>query len=201
MGLDALLERLSRKDRAVTPVTPLPARDVAAKSAPLLACTPATPVTPTKDATAEQAISHRWLLHFADAEPLYVTLDPATTQCDLLARYPSALAAQPMPDPTPAPLPMDVARQIDDCIAADLYVSEDRELLTALNATDADATRALIDVMHRRIGRCFRCTHFSRPALSDGYCTSRADLPVAYGFMRFLPPGRGARCDIYKEST
>jgi hypothetical protein len=200
MGLDALLARLAGGGD-VTAVTPAPVADVTAKPAPLLACTAVTAVTPPADVTADDARADSWLLHFVDREPAAVTFAPAVTHADALARYPGAVAAQPMPEPSPGALPADVAGRIDECIAADLYRDEDRELLAVMHAADADATRALIDALHGRIGRCYSCSHFARPGLSDGYCSGRVDLPHAYGFMHFLPAGKGATCDDFKEAT
>ena len=53
MALDALLARL--EGRAVTPVTADAIADVTPKPAPMLACTPVTPVTAENDDTADKA--------------------------------------------------------------------------------------------------------------------------------------------------
>ena len=53
MALDALLARL--EGRAVTPVTAGAIADVTPKRAPMLACTPVTPVTAENDDTASKA--------------------------------------------------------------------------------------------------------------------------------------------------
>lgn len=53
MALDALLARL--EGRAVTPVTADETPDVTRKPAPMLACTPVTPVTAENDDTADKA--------------------------------------------------------------------------------------------------------------------------------------------------
>lgn len=55
MALDALLARL--EGRVVTPVTADAIADVTPKPAPMLACTPVTPVTPQNDNTAGEATS------------------------------------------------------------------------------------------------------------------------------------------------
>lgn len=61
-----------------------------------------------KNDAAEKARS--WLLHFADREPLTVTLSPPASHAEVLDSYPGALAAEPIepsryqPD---APLPQD----------------------------------------------------------------------------------------------
>jgi hypothetical protein len=128
-----------------------------------------------------------------------VTFAPAVTHADALARYPGAFAAEPVPEVSTDALPDDVAGRIDECVAADLYDDEDRELLARMHAADSDATRTLMDALHARIGRCYRCRHFARPGLSNGYCAGRSDLPHAYGFMHFLPANSGATCDDFKE--
>ena len=46
---------------------------------------------------AEVATPHyRWLLHFADREPLTVAFSPAATHAEVLDAYPDALAAEPI---------------------------------------------------------------------------------------------------------
>jgi hypothetical protein len=203
MGLDALLARLAGERDAVTAVTPVAAADVTAKPAPLLACTAVTAVTPLAGVTASESRADRWLLHFVEREPLTITFAPAVMRADALARYPDAVAAQPVSEPAPAPLPVEVAGRIDECITADLYGDQDRELLVRMYAADADATRALIDALHTRIGRCYGCQHFARPGLSDGHCGGRADLAPAYGPghpLRLLPADRWARCDHFLET-
>ena len=202
MGLDALLERLAGKSAAVTPVTLVLAADVTAKPALLLACTPVTPVTPPASVTERATRAHRWLLHFLDAEPLTVTFDPATTHADAPARYPGALAAEPISEGQPGVLPEDVAKLIDECVAADLHGAEERPVLAAMHAADAEATRRLVAEMHARIGRCYGCQHFARPGLSDGYCGGRSDLEPAYGRrhpLRLLPADGGANCTAWVE--
>jgi hypothetical protein len=201
MGLDALLERLAGSRGAVTPVTPVPADDVTAKPAPLLGCTPVTPVTPREGVTPREARSNRWVLHFPDAEPLTVTLDPPGMHAHVLARYLGAVAAEPLPEPEPVALPAEIVALVDDCIAADLYSDWDRETLAPMYAADPAGTRALVAEMHARIGRCYGCQHFARPGLSDGYCTGRGDVEHAYGYMHYLPPDKGARCNDFKDAT
>ena len=175
MGLDALLERLAGSRGAVTPVTSMQAADVTAKPAPLLACTPVTAVTPLEGVTLREAQSHQWTQHFSDAEPL--------------------------PETVPAALPAEIVALVDDCIAGDLYGDEDRETLAQMHTTDPAGTKFLVAEMHARIERCYRCQHFTRPGLSDGYCAGREDLVHAYSFMHYLPPDKGAWCDNFKDAT
>jgi hypothetical protein len=50
---------------------------------------------------------------------------------------------------------------------------------------------------------CPDCQHFARPGKSDGYCSGRDDLPLAYGEnhpLRRLPADRGASCDQWQAS-
>lgn len=102
MGLDALLARL--KAESVTPVTPAESEGVTAKPAPILDCTPVTPVTAPMSVTAQDSAKHsRWTLHFLGADPLATTFAPAVSLTEALAAYPSALAAIPVPDSPPAP--------------------------------------------------------------------------------------------------
>jgi hypothetical protein len=202
MGLDALLERLARNDRAVTPVTPVLTADVTAKPAPLLACTPVTSVTPREGVTPREARSHRWMLHFADGEPMAVTFVPEETHAHVLARYPGAVVAEPLPESVPIALPAEIVALVDDCITSDLYNDEDCETLAPMYAADPTGTRALVAEMNARIGRCYQCLYFARPGLSDGYCSVRSDLDPAYGPghpLRVLPADTGATCGTWVE--
>ena len=150
---------------------------------------------------SEEASSHVWALHFPDTEPLVAASAPAETHAQVLARHPGALAARPVPEPSRLALPAEMVALIDDYIASDLYGEEDRETLEAMYATDPASAQVLLAEMHARIGRCYRCQHFTRPGLSDGYCTGREDLAHAYGFMHDLPPDMGAWCNNFKDAT
>lgn len=147
------------------------------------------------------AISSRWALHFADAEVLVLGCDPPLGLSDVLTKYPTALAAEPLPGPLPDELPPAIATMFEKCVEAGLYDETDRPLLRAMHAADAAGTRTLVESIHARIGRCGNCKHFARPGLSEGYCTHRADLPRAYGFMRVLPANGGATCEHFEEPT
>lgn len=43
----------------------------------------------------------RWLVHFADRDPLEVYCNPDATHAEILERYPDALAAEPIPERIP----------------------------------------------------------------------------------------------------
>jgi hypothetical protein len=53
----------------------------------------------------------RWLLHFADREPLEVTFTPAVSHGEVLEMYPAAVAAEPF---TPAIQPPDASLSASD---------------------------------------------------------------------------------------
>lgn len=47
---------------------------------------------------------------------------------------------------------------------------------------------------------CRTCSHLRRPGLSEGYCSARDDLPLAYGPghpLRRCPDDRGACCPVF----
>lgn len=51
--------------------------------------------------------------------------------------------------------------------------------------------------------RCPYCQHFARPGKSDGYCSERNDLPLAYGTnhpLRRLPDDRGVSCQPWSPA-
>ncbi len=194
MALEALLARLEVE--SVTPVTPADTADVTAKPAPVLARTAVTPVTSPADVTARATL---WLLHFPDLDPVAVAFAPERDQAEVLAAYPDALAAEPMPEPQAVPIPGDLLALFDACSKAGLYDDDDRAALPAMFALDPEGTRRLIEAMHAEIRSCRRCRHFRRPGLSDGYCTGRDDLPSVYGFMHELPDDEGMRCDAFER--
>jgi hypothetical protein len=146
----------------------------------------------------------RWALHFAEAEITVVVCDPPVALAEVLVKYPTALAAEPMPAPVPEELPRAVAVMVADCIAVGLYGEDEVPVIRAMHAAGAAATRSMIETMHARIGRCYGCQHFARPGLSDGYCAGREDLPHAYGPghpLRGLPVDGGATCTAFKGQT
>jgi len=194
MALEALLARLEAD--SVTPVTPAKTADVTAKPAPVLACTAVTPVTSSADVTQRATL---WLLHFPDLDPMAVAFAPERDQAEVLAAYPDALAAEPMPEET-ATVPADALALFDACAKAGLYDDDDRAALPAMFALDPEGVRRLIEAMHERIASCRRCRHFRRPGLSDGYCTGRDDLPRAYGLLHELPDDEGMRCDAFERA-
>ncbi len=98
MALEALIARLQHD--AATSATSAISVGVAAKPAPMLGCTPATPATPqkcnTRSLPAFAGVSWRWRLHFADREPMEVAFSPEATHGEVLDFYPDALAAEPI---------------------------------------------------------------------------------------------------------
>jgi hypothetical protein len=101
MTIEALIDAMAKR-AADTPDTPRNPGEVSAKPAPRLACTPDTPDTPQNGnarADTEAAIvSHGWLIHFADREPLEVYFNPDASFRKVMRAYPDALAAVPLPE-------------------------------------------------------------------------------------------------------
>jgi hypothetical protein len=53
-------------------------------------------------------------------------------------------------------------------------------------------------------GQCRTCEHLRKPGLSDGYCSRREDLPLAYGEhhpLRQCPANGGASCQEWRDSN
>jgi hypothetical protein len=144
----------------------------------------------------------RWALHFAEAEVGVLVCDPPIALADVLEKYPTALAAEPLPAPVPEELPRAVAVMVAECVAVELYGDDEVPLIRAMHAADPQGTRALVRAMHSRIGGCYRCKHFSRPGLSSGYCGGRDDLEPVYGPrhpLREVPADEGANCSEWVE--
>lgn len=145
----------------------------------------------------ERKTAAGWLLHFPDLDPVAVAFAPERDQAEVLAAYPDALAAEPVPEET-ATVPADALALFDACAKAGLY-DDDRAALPAMFGLDPEGVRRLIEAMHERIASCRRCRHFRRPGLSDGYCTGRDDLPHAHGLLHELPDDEGMRCNAFER--
>jgi hypothetical protein len=159
----------------------------------------------------------RWLFHFADRDALPVTFAPAVGHEKALAYYPDAVAAEPIPDRPPRTANKTEALEITALIRAVFHDDNDVDRSEALAAALADPDDALL--CYRTVAKdqsiaiaapvvgtvkaCPDCQHFARPGKSDGYCSGRDDLPLAYGSnhpLRRLPVDRGASCDQWQAS-
>lgn len=233
MGLDDLLARLERA--AGTAGTAGVPADVPANPLQTLAGTAGTAGTAEKDkgeADSSETLptdaappirATRWLLHYADREPLEVWFAPAADHDEVLAAYRDAVAAEP------------IRERIDTGAASVIERDELLALIQAIYAADTDQDRqeatdaALADpegalTCYRAIAAergitvvlpvitkptsitvatgCKSCRHRKRPGRSDpGYCSGRDDLPAAYGLhhpLRKLPDDQGASCTSYQ---
>jgi len=157
----------------------------------------------------------RWLFHFADRDVLSVTFAPAVGHEKALAYYPDAVAAEPIPDRPPRTATKREALEITALIRAVFPDDNDVDRSEALAAALADPDGALL--CYRTIAKdqgiaiaapvvgtvkaCPDCQHFARPGKSDGYCSGRDDLPLAYGPghpLRRLPADNGESCAEYR---
>ena len=183
MGLDDLLARLERA--AGTAGTADVPADVPANPLQTLAGTAGTAGTAEKGKgggdssetlpsdTAPPIRATRWLLHYADREPLEVWFAPAADHAEALVGYPDAVAAEPLLDHAGA-------RQ-SAAQSAQQSAQESAQQSTARG--------------------CSTCRYRKRPGLSAGYCGGgRDDLPGAYGLhhpLRKLPADQGESCASY----
>ena len=183
MGLDDLLARLERA--AGTAGTADVPADVPANPLQTLAGTAGTAGTAEKGKgggdssetlpsdTAPPIRATRWLLHYADREPMEVHFAPAADHAEALVAYPDAVAAEPLLDHAGA-------RQ-SAAQSAQQSAQESAQQSTARG--------------------CSTCRHRKRPGLSAGYCGGgRDDLPGAYGLhhpLRKLPDDQGEGCASY----
>jgi len=197
---DLIRGKAKRDSEDVATLTVATTATAAEPAAPSVATVASVTVATPEKRESRHAPASLWLLHFHDLEPVAVTFAPAVDQAGALAAYPTAIAAEPMPAPPAAPIPPDLTAMFNACMWAGLYDDADRAALPTMFAADAEGTRALIEAMHSRIGRCRRCLHFRRPGLSEpGYCTRRDDLRHAYGYLYELADHGGARCDLFAE--
>jgi hypothetical protein len=130
--------------------------------------------TPTDTAPPLQAT--RWLLHYADRDPLEVWFSPAVDHDEALAGYPDAVAAEPLLDHAGAHQ-------------------------SARESARPGAHKSAEESAQKSAARgCSTCRHRKRPGLSAGYCSGRDDLPGAYGEhhpLRQLPDDQGVSCASY----
>lgn len=194
MGLDDLLARLERA--AGTAGTADVPAGVPANPAPILAGTAGTAGTAEKDKggsdsttdTAPPIRATRWLLHYADREPMEVHFAPAADHAEALAAYRDAVAAEPI-------------RERTDTGAASV-IERDELLALVESARESDKQSAHESAQKSAARGCSTCRHRKRPGLSAGYCGGgRDDLPPAYGLhhpLRKLPDDQGASCASYK---
>ena len=143
--------------------------------------------TPTD--TAPPVRATRWLLHYADREPMEVWFAPAADHAEALAAYRDAVAAEPVPERT------------DTRTAT---VIERDELLALVESARESAKQSAHESAQKSAARnCSTCRHRKRPGRADpGYCSGRDDLPKAYGDhhpLRKLPADLGASCASYQS--
>jgi hypothetical protein len=135
---------------------------------------PAVGETPTDTAPPLQAT--RWLLHFAERDPLEVWFSPTVDHDEALAGYPDAVAAEPLLDHAGAHQ-------------------------SARESARPGAHKSAEESAQKSAARgCSTCRHRKRPGLSAGYCSGRDDLPGAYGEhhpLRQLPDDQGVSCASY----
>lgn len=187
MGLDDLLARLERA--AGTAGTADVPADIPANPLQTLAGTAGTAGTAEKDKgggdsgetlptdTAPPVRATRWLLHYADREPMEVWFAPAADHAETLVAYPDAVAAEPLLDHAGA-------RQ------------------SAAQSAQQSAQESAQESAQQSTARgCSTCRYRKRPGLSAGYCGGgRDDLPGAYGLhhpLRKLPADQGESCASY----
>jgi len=112
--------------------------------------------------------SYRWLIHFADREPMEIFMHPDADFARMMREYPDCVAAEPLPEP---------ARR-------EYTVQEDSEWAAAW--AEASPSHS-----------CSTCAYSRRPGGVSRYCSARPDLPPAYGErhpLRQLPDDGGDGC-------
>lgn len=231
MGLDDLLARLERA--AGTAGTADVPADVPANPLQTLAGTAGTAGTAEKDKgggdsseplpsdTAPPIRATRWLLHYADRDPVEVWFAPAVTHAEVLAAEPGAVAAEPVHERVgtrPATSgECDELLALVEAIYADDTEQDRQEAIGAALLDPAGALACYRAITAERgitaetltptgttaaATGCKTCRHCTRPGRAyPGYCGGgRADLLPAYGEhhpLRKLPDDGGATCASY----
>ena len=216
MALADLL--LKMEGRATdTPDTPCNPPEVSAKPLQDKACTLDTPDTSQNINAEDWALFNAWLFHFADRDDLPVTFAPAVHHAKALSYYPEAVAAEPIPDRPQHKATKAEADEITVLVQAIYANDTNDDRAEALAAALADPDGALL--CYRTIASdrgialaapvvgtvkaCRCCQHFARPGKSEGYCSGRDDLPLAYGAnhpLRRLPADGGKSCEAWQAT-
>lgn len=172
------------------------------------------------------ATAPRWWIHFTDREPLELHTAPPMTHAEILAAYPGAVAAEPVPERVTRAATVIERAELLALVAAIYAADPDADRAEALGAALADPEAALtcyraianergIEGAQKVAGAvagcnpkkappgCSTCRHRKRPGRADpGYCGGgRDDLPPAYGLhhpLRKLPDDQGASCTSYQ---
>ena len=95
------------------------------------------------DQAVDNFARFRWLIHFADREPVEVTFSPMATHSEALAHWPGAVAAEPMTN-TPSRAPTDSEAALLRVLIEAVYRDDgDDDRNDALLAALADPDNAL----------------------------------------------------------
>ena len=115
-----------------------------AKSFPTVASVATVAVANVPEDQPETAIkSFRWLIHFTDRDSLMATFTPEATHSEVLASYPGAVAAEPVPEANRSPTGSEAA-QLRQLVAAIYQEDTDDDRNEALHAALADPDSALV---------------------------------------------------------
>ena len=95
------------------------------------------------DQAVDNLARFRWLIHFTDREPVEVTFSPMATHAEVLAHWPGAVAAEPMPE-RPDRAPTDSEAALFRLLITAIYQDDtDDDRNEALQAALADPDNAL----------------------------------------------------------
>jgi len=90
MNAPDYLSRLREKTQMKTPM------EGTAKTAKTNLCSFCSSPLAHKSLISSATTSYRWLIHFADRNPLEVAFSPAASHAEVLDAYPDALAVEPL---------------------------------------------------------------------------------------------------------
>jgi hypothetical protein len=145
-------------------------------------------------------IADRWLVHFVDHESLEVILTNPATHATILARYPTAVAAEPFWRPyrvATADEASELRKLISTVLPGDLEGQRE-----ALDVALADVEAALVcfralAATAKPSTSCSTCRNRRHPGTAEG-CVERHDLEPLFGLLRRLPADRGAACTSWR---
>ena len=175
------------------------------------------------EGTAPSIQASYWLLHFLDREPREMFVAPPMTHAEVLAAYPDAVGAQPVPERTDTRTATLIERDELLALVGAVYAADtdaDRaEAMAAALADPAGALECYRAIANERVIEvraslptitkptitvatgCKSCRHRRRPGRVDpGYCSERGDLEPAYtpGHpLRRLRADQGVTCTSY----
>jgi hypothetical protein len=149
--------------------------------------------TPAKVGAGDTATASRWLIHFADHDPIEVACCPEASHADILERYPDAAEVEPFAPTVQQPsTPMSAIEEAAIREWLERIAESDQKAIETLIAQCGQDQIGRMQILKLAERCCDCCQRHRRPGLVDGgYCTGRDDPPSDYGLMHQVSEDEG----------